>query len=321
MSEQPLPTFAAVRAAHQAIAPKVHRTPLMFSATLSQMVGARLALKAECLQKTGSFKARGVLNRLRFLTAEEKQHGLITASAGNHALALAWGAHQIGVSCTVVMPTRVSPSKLSIAQGYGAQVVLHGEATPQAFEQMEALRAAHHLTLIHPFDDPEIVAGQGTLGIELAEQCPTATKVIVGVGGGGLIGGVALALKQLLPQAQVYGVEPEGAAAMTRSRAQNQPVRLASVVTEADGLGAPYASALTLALSQKYVDEVVLVTDAQILDALQILLARCKLLVEPAGAAALAAVLCGKIPLMPSDEIIVVLSGGNIDLARLKNLL
>lgn len=315
------PTFDDVRNAHAAIRNAVHYTPLLSSESLSRDLGARVWLKAECLQKTGSFKARGVLNRLRFLTAEEKARGLITASAGNHALALAWGAQQIGAACTVVMPTGVSPSKPTMAQRYGATVVLHGETTPQAFEKMEALRAEQGLTLIHPFDDPQIVAGQGTLGLEMAEQLPTATKVIVGVGGGGLIGGVALAIKHLLPNAKVYGVEPVGASAMTQSLALGRAVRLQTTNTVADGLGAPYVSDLTFELAQQFVDDVVTVKDEEILEALRLVLSRCKLLVEPAGAAALAALLCGKISVTPADEVVIIISGGNVDLERLKTLL
>ncbi|MEK7278395.1 MAG: pyridoxal-phosphate dependent enzyme, partial [Chloroflexota bacterium] len=186
-------TFSDISSARQAIADKIHFTPVFSSEILGTNIGARLFLKAELFQKTGSFKPRGVLNRLRFLTDEERARGLITVSAGNHAAALAWGARQVGVPCTVVMPAAASPSKAVAAQSYGATVVLHGNMN-EAFAKMEEIRREQNLTLIHPFDDPMIVAGQGTVGLEIVEQVPDVTKVVVGIGGGGLISGIALAV-------------------------------------------------------------------------------------------------------------------------------
>jgi len=312
--------FDDILAARRVIDGQVHRTPVFGSETLGRQIGARLLLKAECLQKTGSFKPRGVLNRLRTLSDEEKARGLITISAGNHAQALAWGARQVGVACAVVMPANASRSKADAAKAYGAKVILHG-SMPEAFAKMDELRVERNLTLVHPFDDPLIIAGQGTVGAEIVEQVPDVTKVVVPIGGGGLISGVALAVKHQLPNAKVYGVEPEGASAMFQSRAAGRPVRLDKVDTIADGLAAPYASDLTLALNQHYVDDVVVLTDEQIAEALRLILARCKLLVEPAGAAGVAALLCDKIPVTPGDVIVAVLSGGNVDPDRLKSIL
>lgn len=313
-------SFHDVLSARHAIAGKLHHTPVFGSEILSKRIGARLLLKAECLQKTGSFKPRGVLNRLQALSAEEKARGLITVSAGNHAQALAWGAQRMGVACTVVMPAHASRSKASAAEGYGATVILHG-VMAETFAKMEELRTERNLTLVHPFDDPLIIAGQGTLGAEIFEQVPEVTKVVVPIGGGGLIAGVALALKHLQPKVKVYGVEPEGASSMYQSRAACKAVRLDRIETIADGLGAPYASDLTYALNQQYVDDVVTLTDEQIVDALRLVLVHCKLMVEPAGAAGVAALLYGKIPLAPGDVVVAVLSGGNVDLDRLKTLL
>ena len=205
-----LTTFEQIEAARQTIAGRAHLTPIFSSEQLGRRIGARLLLKAECLQKTGSFKPRGVLNRLRALSAAEAARGLITVSAGNHAQALAWGARQIGAACTVVMPAQAARSKTEAARSYGAEVVLHG-AMAETFARMEELRAERNLTLIHPFEDPLIVAGQGTLGLEIVEQVPDVTKVVVPIGGGGLISGVSLAVKRLRPSARVYGVEPSGA--------------------------------------------------------------------------------------------------------------
>jgi len=313
-------TLNDIHSARQVIEGVLHRTPVFGSEALGHLIGARLLLKAECLQKTGSFKPRGVLNRLRALGDEEKARGLITISAGNHAQALAWGARQVGAACTVVMPANASRSKADAAEAYGATVILHG-SMPEAFAKMDELRVERNLTLVHPFDDPLIIAGQGTVGAEIVEQVPDVTKVVVPIGGGGLIGGIALAVKHPLSKAKVYGVEPEGASAMAQSRAAGRPVRLDKVDTIADGLTAPYASELTLALNQRHVDDVVVLTDEQIVEAARLILARCKLLVEPAGAAGVAALLCGKIPIAPDDVVVAVLSGGNIDLDRLKAIL
>ncbi len=313
-------TLESIKAARQAIAGKVHVTPMLSSEQLGQRIDVRLLLKAECLQKTGSFKPRGVLNRLRFLSEDEKARGLITMSAGNHAQALAWGARQVGAASTVVMPASAPLSKVRAAQAYGATVIQELTMS-QVFATAEALRTERGLTLVHPFDDPHIMAGQGTVGLEIIEQAPEVTKVVVGIGGGGLIGGIALAIKHLRPDVKVYGVEPTGADSMFKSLAAGKAMRIDKVDTIADGLGAPFASDLTFALTRQYVDEVVLVNDEQITEALGLILAYTKLLVEPAGAASVAALLCGKIPLEPPDVVVALLSGGNIDLARLKTLL
>lgn len=313
-------TFDDITSARRVIAGRLHLTPVFSSEMIGRQIGARLLLKAECLQKTGSFKPRGVLNRLAALTEDEKARGLITISAGNHAQALAWGARQIGAACTVVMPGNASRSKAAAAEGYGATVVLHG-TVPEAFAKMDEIRRERNLTLVHPFDDPMVIAGQGTVGLEIAEQVPDVTKVVVGIGGGGLISGIALAVKHLRPNAQVYGVEPEGASAMYQSRAAGHAMRLEKVETIADGLSAPYASDLTFAMVQQSVEDVVTVTDDQIAEALRVILGRAKLVVEPAGAAAVAALLNEKIPVAPDDVIVAVASGGNIDLDRLKVIL
>lgn len=312
--------FDEVLSARQAIAGRLHLTPVLGSETLGRRIGARLLLKAECLQKTGSFKPRGALNRLRSLSDEEKAGGLITISAGNHAQALAWAAWQMGAACTVVMPANASRSKAAAAEGYGATVILHGTVA-EAYAKMEELRLERNLTLVHPFDDPLIIAGQGTVGMEIAEQVPDVTKVVVGIGGGGLISGIALAVKHLRPQTKVYGVEPDGASTMFQSLAAGRPVRVDKVDTIADGLAALFASDLTYAMTRRYVDDVVTVSDEQVVDALRLILARCKLLVEMAGAAGVAALLSGKIPVATGDVVVAVASGGNVDLDRLKQIL
>jgi threonine dehydratase len=299
---------------------RVHRTPLLSSRSLSERFGCHFHLKAECFQKTGSFKVRGVFNRIHHLTPEERARGLIGISAGNHAQALAYGAATEGVRCTVVMPAHASETKVAASRGYGADVVLHGDVF-EAFEKMEALRREHGFTLVHPYDDPIVIAGAGTAGLEIAEDVPAVAVVIVPIGGGGLISGVAAAIKQLQPRARVIGVEPAGAPAMKRALELGTPVRLEHIDTIADGLSAPIAGVNTLAHVQTFVDDVVVVDDDALRDALRYVLERCKILLEPAGAAGIAAMMSGLVPVSASDNVVCVASGGNFDLKRLKEAL
>jgi threonine dehydratase len=310
----------AIRRAQAGLAGRVHRTPLLTSRTLGELTGTRLYLKAECLQKTGSFKARGVINRLAELSAEERARGIIGISAGNHAQAMAWAATLEGVRCTVVMPASASAAKVNASRAYGAEVVLHG-TVHEAFAKMEELRVAHDFVLVHPFADAAVIAGQGTVGLEIVSDLPEVDAVIVPVGGGGLIAGIAAAVNALRPEARVIGVEPEGAATLGAALEAGHVVTLPSVATVADGLAAPMTSDLALAHARALVDSVVTVTDAEIVEALRMLLQRAKLLAEPAGAAGLAALLSGTVRLPPDARIAVVVSGGNIDLQRLKELL
>ena len=277
-------------------------------------------LKAENLQKTGSFKPRGVLNKLRHLTAEEKRRGLITISAGNHAQALAYAAAVEGLRATVVMPETASPTKIAATRGYGAEVVLHG-TTQQALDKMHELRDARGLTLVHPYDDPLVIAGQGTVGLEILEELPDLDVIVVPVGGGGLIAGIAAAVKQSRPSARVVGVEPDGAPTMTEALRAGRPVRLERITTIADGLTAPVAGHHTLAHVRALVDEVVLLTDAEIAEGLRAVVGHAKLVAEPAGAAAVAALLAGRVAAPPGTRVVAVVSGGNVDLGRLQEVL
>jgi threonine dehydratase len=313
-------SLADIEAARAAIAGRVHRTPLLSSRSLSERAGTRVSIKAECLQKTGSFKVRGVFNRLRRLSPEERARGLVTISAGNHAQALAYGATREGIPCTVVMPAHASRSKVEASRAYGADVVLHGSVF-EAFEKCEQLRRERALTLVHPFDDPDIIAGQGTIGLEILEDAPDTHTVVVPIGGGGLISGIAAAIKALRPAAHVIGVEPEGAAAMMLALRAGEPARLERIDTIADGLAAPIAGPNTLEHVRALVDDVVLLTDAEIRDALAFLLERAKLLVEPAGAAAAAALLAGKVRAPADAHVVIIASGGNVDLPRLEELI
>lgn len=303
----------SIREAAEKIRPYVHRTSVFTSRFFSEQTGCEVVFKAELFQKTGSFKPRGAINRLKHFTDEQKQNGIVSASAGNHAQAVAYAAAMEKIPCTVVMPVTASPIKLEATRGYGANVVLQ-EDLRTIFERTEEIRKERNAVLLHPFDDPYVIAGHGTVGLEIFEDVPDADTVVVGIGGGGLASGVAIALKSLKPGIRVIGVEPEGACGMTRALEQGAPVRLEKIDTIADGLAAPYAGKLNLECVQKYVDEVVLVPDSEIIRAVKLLLERAKLLVEPAGAASVAALLAGKVS---GKKVVLILSGGNLDLKRL----
>lgn len=317
-AEERFPTLEQVRAAAGRIAALVHRTPLVRSETLSRRTGCEVWLKCENLQKTGSFKPRGAINRIATLDEAARHRGVITISAGNHAQGLAYAAARLDVDAVVVMPETANRGKVAATRGYGAECVLHGDVHA-AFEKLEELREQRGLTLVHPFDDPELIAGQGTVGLEMAAE-QELDVVFVGIGGGGLIGGVATALAALSPDTRIVGVEPEGAATMTAAMAAGESTRI-EVDTIADGLAPPFAGALGLAIAQRHVEQVVTVTDEQIRRAMLLLLERCKLLVEPAGAAATAALIEAVVPLPADARVGVVLSGGNVDVPRLGELL
>ncbi|MBA2556818.1 MAG: pyridoxal-phosphate dependent enzyme [Chloroflexi bacterium] len=330
-----LPEGAVERAA-QRIAGRVAHTPLLGSRTAAQLIAERtgvrlgapsgggtrprLFLKAEHLQVTGSFKPRGACNKLLELTAEERQRGLITLSAGNHAQAVAYAAAAEGIPVTVVMPIGASPAKAAAAAAYGAEVVLHGQDVGETFARMEELRDERGLVFVHPFDDPAVIAGQGTVGLEILEDLPDVDVIVVGVGGGGLISGIATAVGRARPATRIYGVEPVGSSAMTSALAAGSviPVQPVSI---ADGLGAPFAGARTLDIVRQLVEAVVLVEEAVIANGVRFALERMKQVLEPAGAAALGALLAGRIPLDDDATVCVVASGGNLDLERLPAIL
>ena len=313
-------TIQTIRAARGRIADRVHHTPLLSATRLGARAGATLSFKCESLQKTGSFKVRGALNHVAQLDDDARRRGVITVSAGNHAQALAWAARSAGVRCTVVMPVAASRTKVDASRGYGADVVLHGTNSIEAFSRAHELAEERQLNFVHPFDDDQVLAGQGTIGLEILEQQPDVDVVVVPIGGGGLIGGIAVAIKEQRPAVRVYGVEPTGAAAMRQSLDAGRPLQLERVSTIADGLAAPMAGALTYPLVRHYVDDVVLVTDDEIVGTMRDILFSAKLLVEPAGAAATAAVLAGKLP-VAGKRVLTILSGGNVDVGRLQEIL
>ncbi len=314
-----IPELEHLQEAQARISGSVHRTPTVSSRTLSERVGQPVILKCENLQKTGSFKVRGALNRILGLDDVARGRGVVTVSAGNHAQAVAWAAARTGVSATVVMPANASPTKVRASEGYGAEVILQGTVF-EAFDLALEVAEDRGLTFLHAFDDPLIVAGQGTLGLEVLEDVPDVATVVVPVGGGGLISGVALAAADIAPAVRVVGVEPHGACAMWKSLERGEAVSLESLDTIADGLGAPMAGELNFEVVRRHVEDVVLVSDDEIREAMAFILERAKLLVEPAGAAAVAALLAGRIPLA-DGPVVAILSGGNVDLDRLPDLL
>jgi threonine dehydratase len=315
-----MPTLEQIRSARERISHHLRVTPITTATLLGREAGVALWLKCENLQKTGSFKSRGALNKVACLDAAARRRGVVTVSAGNHAQALAWAARTAEVRATVVMPAAASQAKVDASAGYGADVVRYG-TTFDAFERARALADEEGFVFVHPFDDEEVIAGAGTTGLEILEQIDDVEIVVVPIGGGGLISGIAAGVKRLRPSVRVYGVEPHGAAGMRASLDARRPVRLQAVDTIADGLAAPMAGELTFPLVRRYVDDVVLVTDDEIRSAMRALLSRAKLLAEPAGAAAVAAVLTRKLPIRPGERVVAVVSGGNVDLGRLKEWL
>ena len=315
--ETTLVTIADIHAARAVHGDKLHRTPIMRSTELGSRVGANLFLKAEMFQKTGSFKVRGVLNRLHHLSANEKARGVVSLSAGNHAQAVAWAATAIGVQSTIVMPAHAVQSKIDATRGYGGEVILTEDSLLAATHQIQAERG---MTLVHPFDDFHIIAGHGTAGLEAVEDMDALDVFLCGIGGGGIISGMAAAIKHHHPQARIIGVEPEGAPGMYQSLAQGEAITLAKVDTIADGLAAPFAGVRNLAHVQALVDDVVLVNDDDIVKAMRAIIERSKLYVEPAGAAAVAALLSGKVTVPAGANVLCMLSGGNIGLDALAHL-
>jgi threonine dehydratase len=303
----------AVRSAARRIAGRVHRTPVLTSATLDGRSGGRVLVKAEAFQKTGSFKVRGALNRLLTLPADARDRGLVAVSAGNHAAALAWAAAEVGAKATVVMPQGASAAKVAACHGYGAEVVLHGATTVEAFEECRRLEAERGLTFVHPFDDPEIVAGQGTAALELDQDAGPLDVWLVPVGGGGLATGTAIALRARNPACRVVAVEPAGAATLRAALDAGRPVPIVPR-SVADGLCAPYAGPLTFPRLRELVDQVVLLDDAEILAGVRFVMERLKVVVEPAGAAAVAALLLGRAGDLAGARVGTILSGGNLDL-------
>jgi threonine dehydratase len=315
----PSVSIAEIEAARDRIVPHLCSTPLFDTMTLSRLTHTNLRLKPENLQRTGSFKVRGALNAVLQLSPDQKARGVVTFSAGNHGQGLAYAASLAGVACTVFMAENAVATKVEAIRGYGAETRF-GPTISEAFAAMEAYRDARGLTFVHPFADVAIIAGQGTVGLEILDAFPEVEQIVVPVGGGGLLSGVLSAVKPLRPEVRVVGVEPEGSAAVTRSLRAGRPLPLERNETIADGLSAPFAAEPAYSIIERAVDDMVLLTDDEIVGAMGLILGRAKLLVEPAGAAAVAALLTGKAGVPHGANTVAILSGGNIDLERLKTL-
>jgi threonine dehydratase len=292
-----------VRAARETIGGDLHRTPSFSSATL----GSGVFLKAELFQRTGSFKPRGVLNKLRSLSDEERSRGVIAASAGNHAQALAYCARLEGLDALLVMWSTASPTKIAATRGYGADVDLEAPGPETVFDRLKELQDETGRTLVHPFDDPLVVAGQGTVGLEIAEDLPDVDVVVVPVGGGGLVAGIATAL----PDTRIVGVEPSTSTALSAGLAAGEPIPVAPR-SIADGLNAPFAGELPIQIAKERGLEVVLVEEDEIEDGMRFLYERAKLACEPAGAAAVGALKAGKVKVESGQTLAVVVTGGNV---------
>src|ERR1700726_2139190 len=304
-------TLSQIQAALSRVRESIHVSPCTRSETFSELTGNSIYLKLENRQRTGAYKERGALNKLLSLTPEERSQGVIAASAGNHAQAVAYHASRLGIRARIVMPLATPLIKVSATRGYGGDVVLHGANYDEAYGEALRLSAQEHLTFVHAFDDDAVIAGQGTLGLELLEQHPDLEVVVVPIGGGGLIGGMGCALKETNPRIQVIGVQPARLPSVKVALSEGKPVTLPSAVTIADGIAVRRVGVRTLPLIQKYVDDIVTVEEEEIANAVLLLLEREKTLAEGAGAAAIAAVLNRKLPLQ-GKKIAVLVCGGEI---------
>jgi threonine dehydratase len=309
-----MPGLADVLAARERIRDAVVLTPLVRATGLEDQLAASLHIKLESLQRTGSFKDRGALNRLLDLSAAEKIRGVVTASAGNHAQAVAYHGARLGIPVEVVMPEHTPLIKVANTRRFGAGVRFHGDTLSESMVEARRIEKEDGRVLVHAYDDERVIAGQGTIGLELLEQLPEVQTVVVPIGGGGLISGIAIAIKEQRPDIRIVGVEASAAASALASRRAGRIVAIESANTIADGIAVKRPGALTFPLIERYVDDIVAVDEVEIAAAVHMLLERQKLLAEGAGAVTLAALVTGKIPQRRGDPVAIILSGGNIDL-------
>jgi threonine dehydratase len=313
-------SLADVQAARERLRGAIYYSPCPHSQMLSALTGQKVYLKLENLQMTGSFKERGALNRIAMLTPEQAARGVVAASAGNHAQGVAYHATSRRIRALIVMPLATPLVKVTATRGFGAEVVLHGANYDEACEEATRLCAAQGMTFIHPFDDAIVMAGQGTIGLELLEQVPQLEAVVVPIGGGGLIGGIACAIKELRPDIRVVGVQTSRLPSMLAARAEGHPVTVEAATTIADGIAVRRSGDVTFPVVEKYVDEIVTVDEDEIASAILVLLEREKTLAEGAGATALAALLQKKTTLAGAHTAVLV-CGGNIDVTLLSRII
>jgi threonine dehydratase len=309
-----------IRAARERIASAISRTPLASAENLSRLCGNQIHVKLENLNITGSFKERGALNKLLQLTAAERGAGVIAASAGNHAQGVSYHAQRLGIAATIVMPARTPLIKVSAVKSHGAEVVLHGANYDDAYLEARKIQQEKKLTFVHPFDDPAVIAGQGTIGLEILEQLPDVDTVVVPIGGGGLIAGVAAAIKSLAPAVKIYGVQAKRIASMDASLGKGSLQTLPASRTLAEGIAVRTPGAVTFPMVQRYVDGVVTVDEEEIASSILLLIEKEKTVAEGAGAVPLAAVVNDRLP-MAGKKVVLLLSGGNIDVNVLSRII
>lgn len=314
-------TLDKVYKAQNVLKNEIRHTDLIYSPTLSKQCDCELYLKAENLQLTGSFKVRGAYFKISQLSEQEKSVGVIACSAGNHAQGVALASKKFGVSAKICMPDIAPISKIEATKSYGAEVILVPGVYDDAHDEAERLRKKHGYTFIHPFDDEYVIAGQATIGFEILNELNTADIIVVPVGGGGLISGVAFAVKSINPDIKVYGVQSDGAASMVQSLHESKVSHLSSVSTIADGIAVKEPGSLTYKMCKKYVDDIVTVSDEQVCSAILSLIEKQKMISEGAGAVALAAVLFNKIPAVNGKKVVCLVSGGNVDVTMLSKMI
>lgn len=296
----------------------IEKTKLIHSTVFSEESGNDIYIKPENLQKTGSFKIRGAYNRIAKLTEDEKSRGVIAASAGNHAQGVAFGAQKLGIKATIVMPKHTPLIKVEATKKYGAEVILHGDVYDDAYNKAKELQAEHGYTFVHPFDDEDVIEGQGTIALEVLEELPDAEIILVPIGGGGLISGVAAAAKMKNPQIKIVGVEPEGAASAVAALENNEVVELSEAVTIADGTAVKRIGDTTFDYIKKYVDEIVTVSDYELMEAFLLLVEKHKIVAENSGILSIAGL---KKLNVKGKKIISILSGGNIDVLTISSMI
>jgi len=306
--------IADIKKAYSNISSNIHRTPISTSTYLSQKFNSKIFFKQELFQKTGSFKIRGVLNKLSSLSSDQLKNGVISLSSGNHAQAVAYGSKIYNISSTIVMPTYSTKSKIEATKGYGAKVIITDE---ELITVVKEIQKETNATLIHPFDDDHIIAGQGTLGLEITEDMPEIDHIFTAIGGGGLISGICIAMKAHNPKIKIIGIEPEGADGMRQSLKKRKPVTLDSINTIADGLSAPFIGEKNFEIVQKHIDQLITVSDKEIIETMWLIFERTKLFVEPSAAAGLAPILFDKYKLPNNSKAMFILCGGNIDKEKL----
>jgi threonine dehydratase len=309
-----IPTFEDMLRAQEVLSGTIRKTPLQTSRTFSDLTGTNLFLKLECLQVTGSFKARGAFVKISSLSDKRAGHGVIAASAGNHAQGVAYAAALKNIPCTIVMPQNASPAKVAATRSYGAKVVRRGGDYDDAWAAAQEIAKTDNTTIVHAFDDPEIIAGQGTIGLELLEDLPDVDRVYLPIGGGGLAAGIAIAIKSRKPNIKIIGVESNAFPAMKESVAKGsiQPTKRGYSI--ADGIAVKKPGELTHKIISNYLDDIVLIDDVSIVKTMFLLMERAKLVVEPAGAASLAYLLSNGGPISSKDKVVAILSGGNVDM-------